>query len=332
MQNRAHLPDVLPPAYVARNKDAVIRSESTSGGLFTVFANKILENGGVVFGAALDEHLEVVHQQVTTVEQLAKLRTSKYVQSQIGPCYFQAKTYLEAGTAVFFTGTPCQIGGLYAYLGKEYPRLLTQDLICHGVPSAKVWRKYLENRGANRQIETINFRDKITGWKDSSLSVRFKDGSCYHKPIDEDAFTKAFLYNLCLRPSCHSCPYKTISRQADITLADAWGIAHFAPLLDDDGGTSLVLFHSKKAEAIWDACSDLVLAQKVDAADALKYNPSCIQSVTPHCNRDKFMGQINSISLEEAVQNCCHPSLVQRIIGRIRYTTKGGFRFATQTN
>ena len=137
---------VTVTAYAGYNKAEDIRRQSSSGGLFTLLATTIINRGGVVFGAGFDETLTLKHSAVDKVEGLYKFRGSKYVQSTIGDTYREAETLLKEGRWVMFTGTPCQIGGLYAYLRKDYPTLFTQDIICHGVPSPLVFEKYIENR------------------------------------------------------------------------------------------------------------------------------------------------------------------------------------------
>ena len=173
--------------YVAKNANENIRMESSSGGIFTLIAEHILSEGGVVFGAKFNERWEVIHDYTETVKGLAEFRGSKYVQSSIGNTFQQVKLFLKAGRKVLFTGTPCQIIGLKKYLRKEYENLLTIDFICHGVPSPKVWRTYLEESLSNKRdskyypffeseknsINKIEFRSKLTGWKNYSFVLTF---------------------------------------------------------------------------------------------------------------------------------------------------------------
>ena len=153
-------------AYAAMLNNTDIRLESSSGGVFTAIAESVIDKNGVVFGAELDENFNVIHTYVETKEELKKFRGSKYVQSVIGETYKRAKGFLDQGRFVLFTGTPCQIGGLYAYLNKDYDNLITQDLICHGVPSPMVWRKYLEFREdiSHAGVRRMSFRHKKYGW------------------------------------------------------------------------------------------------------------------------------------------------------------------------
>ena len=215
--------DNEPKAYSCYNKNNEVRSKSSSGGIFTLIASKILEKNGVVFGASFNNKFMVEHIYVEKEEELYKIRGSKYLQSIIGDSYKQAKKFLEEGRYVLFTGTPCQIEGLLSYLNKDYENLITQDIICHGVPSPKVWNKYLEYRekeDGEIPLE-INFRSKENGWKNYNLKFRY-NGHEYKNNQNTDKYMQAFLKNVSLRESCYNCSFKKINRLSDITLADFW--------------------------------------------------------------------------------------------------------------
>ena len=226
--------DVKVYALIHRDED--VRSHSSSGGAFSAIAEYVLEQGGVVFGAAFDEKFDVCHICVDKAEELYKLRGSKYVQSRIGDTYRQAKEKLQQGRLVFFTGTACQTSGLLGYLGRDYENLITQDLICHGVPSPLAWRKYirLSQRRAKSPVEHIFFRDKKFGWHNWHVNFRFRSGESRYLDQRSDMMVSAFLTGSCSRKSCYDCPFKQKYRLADITLADYWGIEKIAPELDDD--------------------------------------------------------------------------------------------------
>ena len=216
--------------YAAKNCDITLRKASSSGGIFTSLAERTINNGGVVFGAAFNCNWEIEHIHVDNINDIKKLRGSKYVQSQIGNSYAVAEKYLKEGKEVLFSGTPCQIAGFKRYLRKEYNNLTTVDVVCHGTPSPLVWRKYLDevsSRHSITQITDIQFRDKTEGWKSYSLSIRYKDKEgtekIFRETLNENVFMKCFLSNLCLRPSCYSCPARSGKSGSDITLADLWG-------------------------------------------------------------------------------------------------------------
>lgn len=284
-------------AISANNKEKSIRNCSSSGGVFTVLAKNIIRQSGVVFGAAFNESFKKVeHICVDNETDLRKLRGSKYVQSWIGDSYCLAKDYLDSGRIVLFSGTPCQIAGLHSFLGKTYNNLFTQDIICHGVPSPLVWEKYVDLREAEAASKTlfVDFRNKKYGWRTYSVRFDFANGKKYIKPYIEDSFMRAYLSNLCLRPSCHNCHYKSIHRQADLTLADFWGIQNYYPEMDDDDGTSLVLVHSKRGDQLLEWSSDQLINKPIDVNVVEKYNPAAICSSTCSKYRHEFLTTISS--------------------------------------
>ena len=214
----------VPMAFAARHKDENIRHVSSSGGAFSALAMNILSRGGVVIAAGFDQQHVVVHKVCTDVSLLDELRRSKYVQSDINGTFQQAETFLQAGREVIFCGTPCQVGGLCAYLKKDYPNLYTVDFICHGVPSPTAWKKYLEycETNAGVAVKLVNFRSKVKGWKTFSMEITFEDGTKFSNTVREDMYLRSFIMDMDLRPSCYQCQFKQIHRQADITIADFW--------------------------------------------------------------------------------------------------------------
>lgn len=315
LNDKGYAQQSLQDAYAAYCKDDAVRMKSSSGGIFTLLAEQILEQGGVVFGAALTEDCRSVrHIGVETKEQLALLRGSKYVQSTIGMTYRDAKTFLDAGRLVFFTGTPCQIGGLYAYLRRNYDNLITQDLICHGVPSPKVWERYVELREQREgaKVTAASFRNKVSGWKVYSLSLTFENGTTSAMTIQEDPYMKGFLADLYLRPSCHACAFKTTQRQADLTLADFWGVQNVLPMLDDNQGTSVVWLHSEKGRAIYEKIMPQLKSEKVAIKQALVYNAAAVTSVPEPSGRKRFWAVFADDFPLDAVKRLSKRTLWQR--------------------
>ena len=291
-----------PSAYAAYCKDDNIRQNSSSGGLFSVFANQILRRDGVVVGAAMkDDFKGVEHRLVETEEGLKKLRGSKYVQSNIGDSYLQVKKQLEQGKTVYFSGTPCQIDGLYRYLRKDYDHLYTQDLICHGVPSPLAWCKYAQEQEKNRQstIREVSFRNKTLGWKKYAMQISFANNEKYCEDLNTDSYLKGFMSDNFLRPSCHDCRYKTIQRSADITLADLWGAQQICPEMDDDRGLSLVIVHSGKGMELLNAVQGEIELKSVDLNAAIQHNPAMIRSSTAGKNRAAFMGSFSNTTYQK---------------------------------
>ena len=302
-----------PDAYACYNKDDEIRMQSSSGGVFTLFAEYVIQQGGVLFGAVFDDDFNVIHSFIGKEQDLYKFRCSKYVQSKIGGTYSQAKDFLEHGKKVLFTGTPCQIAGLKAYLSKDYVNLICQDIICHGVPSPKVWGKYLSECEKRQQSSAkhIDFRNKQDGWQNYKLSISFKNGITYMKP--KNSYIMAFLNNISLRPSCYACEFKTLNRLSDITLADFWGIKSIMPEMFDDKGVSLVLINSDKGEAVFKAISDKLVYKEANINEAIKNNPSAIQSSPIHPKRDYFFENLEHASIDQLVKICCRQSMSIRI-------------------
>lgn len=314
-----------PAAFAAYHKNEKIRMESSSGGVFTALAEDVLRQGGVVFGAAFDDRFQVEHKCCETAEELDRFRGSKYVQSRIGESYRQAKKYLENGRPVYFSGTPCQVAGLRSYLGKEYDGLICQDLICHGVPSPKVWQKYVEfrERRAKSPVRKITFRQKDEGWTRYSLSFQFTDRSEWHRGVVGDLFLRAFLRNVCLRPSCYHCAFKTRDRPGgDLTLADFWGVETVMPELFDDKGTSLVLVNSKKGEELFRAVADRLVTKPADLSQAIRFNPSYERSAAMNPKRQSFFRNLDKKDIAALLRANTRDPIFVRLKGLVKRLLK----------
>ena len=292
-----------PKVFACINKNDKIRKESSSGGMFSLIAENILQYNGVVFGAMLNDKFEVVHSYVENINDLYKFRGSKYVQSIIGDCYKKSKEILENGRYVLFTGTPCQIEGLKSYLQKDYDKLYTQDIICHGVPSPKVWKKYIDFRKSidRKKINKIEFRNKDAGWKNYNIKFNYKENS-YIKEAKKDVYIQSFLNNLCLRDSCYNCKFKKENRNSDITLADFWGIQNVLPKMDDDRGTSLVIVNSRKGEELFESVKENIKYIEVNFNEAIRYNKSMISSVKLPKNRELFFNNLENLKFNKLVK------------------------------
>lgn len=308
-------------AYAAKIKDEKIRIDSSSGGIFSVLSDWVIENGGVVFGAAFDSEFQVRHIAVQTKKELEKLRGSKYVQSIMGTSYKEVEEFLCSGRIVLFTGTPCQIGGLYKFLKHDYANLYTQDIICHGVPSAMVWKRYIEylETKAASKLQRMFFRHKKYGWKKFSVRFEFENHTEYQQIHSEDLYMQGFLADLCLRPSCYDCKFKQKNRQGDFTLADFWGIQNIMPEMDDDKGTSLVVLHSSKAKSLFDSLATNMIYKRVDLDKAIVYNSAMVKACKRPQNRDLFMRQIQNESFEKAIKrNITKENLFIKVIRKVR--------------
>lgn len=307
--------------FVGYSKDEEIRKQSSSGGIFSVIAEWILQQGGVVFGAAFDENFEVHHIAIETKEELSKLRGSKYVQSRLENVYPEAKQYLEMNHKVLFTGTACQIAGLKKYLHKEYDNLYTVDVLCHGVPSPKIWRMYLEDKKKqyNTKITTIEFRNKESGWNNYSMNILFYDMQQYLVHFFEDKFMKMFLSNIDLRPSCYECHFKSFPRSSDMTIGDSWGIENYMPDMNDDKGTSVILIHSLKGEGMFEAIRENLIVRKAELEKVLPPTADSRRSVEMHPNRKKYLEGVKRGEDFDVLYGYVQKNFMQKVVSFIRY-------------
>ncbi|MDR0952960.1 MAG: Coenzyme F420 hydrogenase/dehydrogenase, beta subunit C-terminal domain [Elusimicrobiota bacterium] len=306
--------------FAAVNKDISVLGQSSSGGMFSVLAENILKQGGVVFGASFDKNFNVCHTFVEDIKNLDSLRRSKYVQSNTGDNFLKAKEFLDKNRFVLYCGTPCQIAGLVNYLGKDYPKLITAELICHGTPSPKVWRNFIDENIKNiNHIASINFRAKVYKNMSFALLFSFKDGKTWPQinKLKEVAisvcpsilkgvlfeklfylpFMNGFSRNLYLRPSCHACSFKSANKYSDFTLADFWGGQAVVPQLYKLGGTakvSLLILNSAKAKNVFEEIKDNLEYQEVDSLQtAVAQNPCYFKSTVSNSKRGKFFANID---------------------------------------
>lgn len=335
--------------YAAINSNEKIRNESSSGGLFSMIAEKIILEGGVVFGARFDDKWEVKHDCVETISELRYFRSSKYVQSRIEDTYKKALNYLKEGRKVLFSGTSCQISGLKHYLRKDYDNLLAVEVVCHGVPSPLVWRNYLKQilrpkgvDGKNTVLcslkETpvltgISFREKSNGWKKYGFvilgksaakadknsvlsSVRNSNIVLFQQLKSDNYYMQVFLHDLDLRPSCYDCPAKNGKSQSDIALADFWCIGDIHPGLDDDKGISAVLINSSKGK---DFMSHLdVELYEQEYMDFIKGNPAYVSS-TKESLYSRVFWFLNKYSLYNEITMLI---LAKRVIDKLKKIIK----------
>lgn len=301
-------------AWAAWAKEDALRQMSSSGGVFSLIARQILNRGGVVFGAAFTEEFSVRHESAENEEQLARLRGSKYAQSSTETTFRQVKEALEAGRPVLYSGVACQIAGLRAFLGKDDPQLWTVDVLCHGVPSPKLWRQYLKNMETRfgSRVCAVSFRCKDTGWKGYSMRLAFENGAVYSKPHGQDPFFHFFLEDICLRPSCHSCRFKDLPRVSDITLGDAWGISGYLPDMDDDKGTSVILVNTEKGGALLEEIKGSLILRQGETDRLLPPNADSRRSVPVHPRRREFFAALKQDMDIEALEKFRKKTLLQK--------------------
>ena len=312
--------------YFAFNYSEEQRLRSSSGGIFILIAENIIESGGIVYGASFtDDFYQVVHVKAQKKEELNQLLGSKYVQSTLTYQFSEIRKELMTGRRVLFCGTPCQVCGLKNFLNKDFENLFCIDFICHGVPSQKAWKSYVDylERKYGSKITSFSFRDKSNGWHDSSYSYSFSNSIKIVMPIDKDPYGKMFIRNNGLRNSCYKCVFKE-SSLADITLADAWGIEKSHPDMDDDKGASLMILNSQKGRQLVMLLSSKI---KLNQCDIVETNAalSRLRTLTRrHPQRDLLYKYIDELSFDLLIKKYCKPSIrncfghAKRILQRIK--------------
>lgn len=240
--------------YAARHIDKEVYSNSTSGGIFSALAQWVLERNGVVYGCAFTDDWRTVHVEADNMEKVVPMRGSKYVQSDTSDVFQRIKSRLQEGKWVLFSGTPCQVAGLYAYLGKaDTQKLLTIDVVCHGVPSPLVFKKYilyLEDK-YHKKVSTFQFRNKKNGWAKPSVAVGFYDGCIKTWSVVRDIYYEAFHFAFLQRPSCLECKYATSHRVGDFTLGDFWGWQKANITMSTKEGVCCCLLNTEKAKEVF---------------------------------------------------------------------------------
>lgn len=289
-----------PAIYAAWSLDGSTRYKSTSGGAFSELCKGIYARGGAVVGAAYDEDMMIRHVVTTNVQELDLIRQSKYAQSEIGDVFRQIKKLLLEDREVLFCGCPCQVAGLFSYLGKPYEKLYTVDFICRGSNSPKAYRKWLDmlETKYHARATRVWFKNKECGWNRFSTRVDFENGKVYRKDRYHDLFMKGYLEkNLYIRPSCAQCPFKGLPRMADITLADFWRVDK---KLDADMGTSMVVINNERGAQLLEACKDQLFLQERTLDEALKGNRMFDTSAWVSRYSGEFLRSLDTLRFDHA--------------------------------
>lgn len=268
--------------YALRHFDESDLLKSQSGAAFVIFSDAILDQGGVVYGAAFDENFRVLHKRAVSAEEREGLRFSKYVQSDLNDCYIRTLQDLKDGRKVMFTGTPCQIAGIKAFIPSKYrENLFLVDLICHGVPSPKIWSDYLvyiEKKYG--KIKKAYFRDKRIGW-----NVHKETFVC-DKEHSFITFKKLFYSNISLKKCCYSCRFSRYERISDLTIGDFWGSERIPSLPKDNKGISLVLVNTKQGQILFNIASKGHFSQEVSKDVCVQ--PQLLGPAEYNANRELF--------------------------------------------
>lgn len=310
--------------FTARNKNYSQRLVSSSGSIFPPIAEWILDNNGLVVGAAYDNDFNVVHKFVDSKDELCALQGSKYLQCKADNETFKyIRKELKNGRKVLYSGMACQVEGLKSFLRKDYDNLYTIDLICMGIPSYVVWQKYLAAFFGDEKIKSINFKEKSIGW----------DTFTFRVDTDKRIFKERGMYNLYLRsmflswnmrPSCFQCPFKNAKRISDFTLADAWGVYHSTPDINDNKGLSSVIVHSNKGLELWNILKDKIDSVQVSIDDIAAGNSNLITNKPQTGDRKHFYEILLSNPRTAFVDLCSikKPSLMHRIMSKMKSTLK----------
>ena len=279
----------------------------------------------MVFGAAFSHDFKSVeHISVESKDELYRLRGSKYLQSSIKDSYKRAKEFAEKGRMVLFSGTPCQIAGLYGYLGKDYENLYTQDIVCHGVPSPVVWSKYVDWREheASSKTREISFRNKSKGWASYSLHFSFENGSEYSQTVTNDLYLRGFVSNVYLRPSCYNCSFKGKERPADITLADFWGVDRVVEGFNDKKGTSLIILGSPKGKKLLDLNRQKIRLKEADINRAIAFNSAAVKSSLCPKTRREFFAKLGEVPYSKLMEKYCGIKFREKVKRKIKQLIK----------
>lgn len=288
-------------AYITNQEE---RKKSSSGGLFYAISKWIINKGGIVYGAAFDENLQLSHIPAKTMTELQRLRGSKYVQSNLKDTFKSIKSNLQEGFYVYFVGTPCQVAGLRAYLRKDYDNLLTSDLICHGVPSQQLFNQHIEYLEQKHKSKVVSyaFRDN-DNWGGCEI-VDLANGKRLKLPTYQlSPYLHSFMCSYTCRESCYDCRFSCIPRQGDITLADFWGVKNFFPDIDTSSGVSLLLLNSKKGEMLWSEINDMCKWQQSTVIDAGKENHNMTKKTERPSFRDEAYKIVDQRGYKSVAEN-----------------------------
>ena len=244
-----------PLVYGVKNRNDEIRRDSSSGGAFYALAETVLGcyAGAAVYGCAYDEHIVARHERATDKDGLRRFMGSKYVQSDLGNIFEEVRRDLSERRSVLFSGTPCQISGLKAFLGKRYDNLFTVDIVCHGVMSPLIFKEHIQyvEKKKRKSVSGYYNRSKVLGWGRHVEEIVFSDGSRDFSSVLVQSYRTLFFSNNGLRSPCYSCRYSNLEREGDITLGDFWGIENVLPAFRDDLGVSLMLVNTEKGSGFW---------------------------------------------------------------------------------
>jgi coenzyme F420-reducing hydrogenase beta subunit len=321
-----------PQIYAAWSLDEEIRFTSTSGGVFSELAKAVIKYEGLVVGAVYNKQHMVEHYMTDNIEEIERLKQSKYVQSEIGDIFKHIKKELDIDKLVAFCGSPCQVAGLLNYLKKPYDNLITFDFVCRGTNSPKAYTKYmemLENKYKSKIVK-IWFKNKTYGWNRFSTRIDFENGKTYIKDRYHDLYMRGYIEeNLYMRPCCFDCKYKAFPRVADITFADFWGVGGNDPKLDPDKGTSLIMINSAKGAKLFDKIGHSIFKKQSKLEVALPGNACIVKSAVENPKTRDFLMMLDDypfdVCFKKYAKNKGYTrvrSSIRRMLSRIKKKLK----------
>lgn len=287
--------------YAAKNKNKIELINGSSGSIFAIIADYVLGSNGEVYGAAFQKDLKVQTVMIDNKEKLNELMGSKYIQSDTNSTFKQVKLSLDKNVLVLYVGTPCQIAGLKSFLSKEYKNLIAIDLVCHGVPSNKLFQKYIQSiqKKYNSKIEQYYFRNKEKNGWGLNIKIKFENGKTKYSKANLDPYFKTFLEGKTYREVCYNCKYANLNRIGDITLADYWGIEKEHPDFDSNLGVSAVLINSQKGKDIFKNIKNNLFTKETNISKIIKENRNLTMPTRRPNIRSQIYTNIDNMDFKE---------------------------------
>lgn len=290
-------------SYAVYSKNDTVREKSTSGGIFTVLATHIIDQGGVVYASRFDHNFHIIHDRLDNLADIDLYRGSKYAQSELGNTFRKIKKDLK-DHKVLFIGTPCQVVGLKSFLIKDYVNLYTCDFICLGISSPKFWDEYIRDFWKGHHIKRIFFKDKRNGWHNWKMLIEHDKGE-YLVDGNRDPFFYSYLSHLSFRPSCLNCAFRSCRRMSDFTIADCWGIDKVAPHFDDNKGCSTLILQSSKGMELYNKIKENLNYIEYSIENVKRYNPYIVTPIQPHpIYEDYYYKLITKYGFLKSVEIC----------------------------
>ena len=314
--------NVSKKGYIIRCKDEINLKKSTSGGFFSPLAEYILDNGGEVYAATYDKNFNIVHKKINDKNEMDDFRGSKYVQSNLCDCFQQIKTYLKENRYVLFVGTPCQVSGLKKYLSYDYKQLITVDFACHGSASPKIWdeyKKYQEKKYKSK-IKKVCFRNKTYGYHSSTMKIEFNNNKVYYGSSRIDLFLKSFFSDLCLRPICYDCPFKSLDKCSDFTIFESWHAEKMNEnIIDDNKGYTTLIVNSENGQKIFEMIEDLYYVYSIDYLKAVEDDGfMLVENANKPKTRDDFIVTLKSNEYKSHTMKFIKISLKDKILEKMK--------------